>query len=185
MARPFKFIMMLTIVAGPLCADPPSLPASYPPMSNAAADDMAKTYAYCSGQRISVEWLSTKFPEMKADLFNAQQQFDIRFGVAVSAIDAILAKENTQWEQGRQPFLAKLRSDTESASVSEQDARAFLQEVEARSKGTLPSPFLETLLIYHPEFLREPPGEFSRGYRRTREGRRTEHPSASSAELAN
>lgn len=138
----------------------------YPKMSNAAADDMAKTYAFCMGQVLSVEALSRKFPELSSELARAQLEFDSSFKASVESIDAILSRENTRWESERPKFLDSLKRQIASTNVTFEQAKVFRQELSSRAEGEISSPYLETLLIYKPDFLRQPAEEFIRGYKR-------------------
>jgi len=144
-------------------ADSP-LPSTYPAMSNQAADDMAKTYAFCVGQQYSIEALEVRFPALEARLHRSQQRFESTFGSAVASIDAILSKENTHWNEGRRKLLDELRTQIKVDEVSLEDAKVYATEVENRAEGEIPSPFLETLLIYNPKYLRAPADEFLAGY---------------------
>ena len=143
------------------------LPPTYPKMTNAIADDMTGTFAFYLNQNLSIQYLARRFPELQTELARARDAFDRRFRPSINAIDAILAKENTRWQSDKPQFVEALREriELQVGSVTDDQARTFVAELEARSQGDIPSPFIETLLIYHPDMLKQPIEEFIRGYR--------------------
>ena len=58
----------------------------------------------------------------------------------------------------------QLDTTLKSQRISQDIAVQFLDEVESRAKGKIPSPILETLLNY--QFKERPANEFARGFKR-------------------
>lgn len=58
----------------------------------------------------------------------------------------------------------QLDTDHKSQQISQDVAVQFLDEVESRAKGKIPSPMLETLLSY--QFIERPFNELARGFKR-------------------
>ncbi len=139
----------------------------YPKMSNAAADDMVSTYAFYVGQVYSVQMLAQKFPALAPELTRAQYKFDSSFKASVDNIDSILRIENTRWAADKAKFLDLMKEKIDLTNVTLDQAKAFIVEVSARAEGKISSPFLETLLMYKPDFLRQPGEELIRGHKRT------------------
>lgn len=139
----------------------------YPKVTPAVYNDMAGTVGFYYGQLIILQQLSKKYPEMADDVARAQAQFDLSFKRSVDSIDAILTKENPKWpvdrEKGKQIAEPNARAEVETFSADK--ARAYIGEVLDRARGNMPSPYIETLLIYHPDLLNRPHEEFSRGFK--------------------
>lgn len=142
------------------------LPA-YPRMTHAAEEDMVKTYGFYMAQTYSLQYISKKFPELARDVIRIQAEFDYLFKSSLENIDAIMSKENQNWEAAKPQLVTALRKQVDDSNVTITEARAFIQEVSSRIKGKIPSPYLETLLIYKSSFMAEPALEFLQGYRRT------------------
>ncbi len=158
-----------------------SVPSQYPRMTNAIADEMTKTYSYYMFQLFLVQELSKKFPEMATDLSKAQLHFDRTFKPSIITIDAIMTKENTTWATDKPAFLETAKNKIASVNVTEAQAKAFVAELTSRANGKLTSPVLETLLIYNPDFLKQPAEEFICEYKQT--FRTKDHPKSKGIDL--
>ena len=62
--------------------------------------------------------------------------------------------------------MAKAMRLYEGKTWSEEEAKQALGEIESRISGNIPSPILETLLIFHPSYQRCPELEFDHGFKR-------------------
>lgn len=142
-------------------------PSSYAPISGAAADDMIRTYSFYIAQATAVQEFSLKFPELAPELSRAQARFDMAFKTSVENIDSILTKETARWAALKPTILENMRNLIVSSNVTQAQARELAREVSSRAEGKIQSPFLETLLIYHPVFLRNPSEIMTQGYKRT------------------
>ena len=141
---------------------------SYPAMTNEGFDHMAGTYGFYIGQAYSVEALAERFPDLRGRLSRAQASFDAEFAASVRNIDAILTAESRTWPNGaREELTEAVRSQLDLSTITRADADAFAEEVERRASGEIPSPYLETFLIYRPDFFERPAEEFFRAYRKT------------------
>lgn len=148
----------------------------YPAMTNEGANHMVSTFGFYAGQSRAVEGLARMYPDLAVDLRRAAAQFDLAFGRSVSNIDAVLQAELPSWEASREVLLGQIAEQVDPSGFSRAQAEASVVELEARARGEIPSPFLETLLIYHPDFIRHPSEELVRGYRETY--RTGDHPKA-------
>jgi hypothetical protein len=162
-----KLIILCSLALLPTPVFKAQQPSSYPKMTNEAANDMARTYSFYMAQAMAIQAFSKKFPELAPDLTRAQARFDMAFKPSVENIDAILTKENPYWASEKPVLLENMRKLIEANTVSLEQARVDVNEFYSRAEGKIPSPFFETLLIYHPAFLRVPSEEFIRGYIRS------------------
>lgn len=130
--------------------------------------DFHKAYGYCMGQKFRIEQIRQKFPEIADQAITAQLKFDSVFKPSYENIENELRKLlGDNWDAYK-TRLSKLLTDTfDPSRFSEQDAQAFIKEVSLRANGEISSPFLETLLTYHPEFQKNPAEEFIRGFVQT------------------
>jgi hypothetical protein len=130
--------------------------------------DLSKTHGFCLGQQFSIEHIQQQFPELAAQATKAQLEFDLVFQPAYENIRKILYNLAADKMQESENQLRNLVADKFKASpVSKQDALAFINLVSLRAKGKIDSPFLETLLIYHPEFEKDPALEYMQGFTQT------------------
>ncbi len=143
-------------------------PADYPKMTNQGFDDMAGTYFFYETQFMLVESYSAKFPSLANELNRAQVAFDTKFLDSIRNIDAILTIENRPWKSTKTEKLDEIaRIVTLTAKrATQEDARKLAVEISNKATGVIPSPYLETLLIYKPDFIRIPSEEFLSGYKR-------------------
>lgn len=141
----------------------------YPKMSNQAADDMAATWAFYKAQALLIQSYSEKFPMLSEELKVAQLFFDDKFADSIANIDAIMTTENRPWLSTKQELIQTLNKTVSLAKqeATYSQAKSLIEEVKKKAKGELPSPYLETLLIYKTDFLKRPPNEFLEGYKNT------------------
>ena len=145
----------------------PSRSEPQPPrLSNLLAEEMARAYAYCFGQELSIERLSNKFPQLRKRLLTAQLEFDLRFKPAVTTINQVLTEKNRPWVGSKADLQAALSKQINVKQMTPDQAEAYAAEVEKRARGEMPSPILETLLMFHPGYIREPAEEYLAGFKR-------------------
>lgn len=137
-----------------------------PRLSNLLAEEMARTYWYCIGQETSIELLVDKFPQLGKQLLAAQSEFDLKFKPAITTIDRVLIEKNRPWAGQKETSLANLRKQINLKDITLDQAQAYVAEIHKRARGEMPSPILETLLMFHPTYIREPAEEYLAGYKR-------------------
>lgn len=165
-----KVINILLIIVGGCFADISyGQPAAYPKMTNQGFDDMAGTYFFYQTQTMLVEEYSAKFPSLANELNRAQIAFDSKFLDSITNIDAILTIENRPWKSTKTEKLDEITRIVELAvqQATQADARKLAVEIGNKAAGILPSPYLETLLIYKTSFIRIPSEELLAGYKRS------------------
>ena len=126
--------------------------------------DLSKTMGFIIGQRTSLNHVANKYPALSPRAIKAEREFNLTFGVAEKNIEKslrnILIDEYSE-------YIATIEEEIKSISklqqVNQDIAVQFLDEVELRAKGKIPSPMLETLLHY--QFEERPAEELIRGFK--------------------
>lgn len=147
-------------------ATPSVLEPQPPKLSNSLATDMPRAYGYYFGQELSIERLSNKFPQLRKRLLTAQLEFDLRFKPAFKTIDQVLTEKNRPWVEDRANLQAEVSKQINVKQMTPDQAEAYAAEVEKRAKGEIPSPILETLLMFHPNYIKNPAEEYLAGFKR-------------------
>jgi hypothetical protein len=137
-----------------------------PKLGNLLADDMGRAYGYYLGQELSIERLSDKFPQLRKRLLTAQAEFDLRFMPAFKTIDRVLTEKNRPWVESRANLQAEVSKQINVKQMTPDQAETYAAEVEKRSRGEIPSPILETLLMFHPRYIKAPAEEYLAGFKR-------------------
>ena len=138
-----------------------------PPIKTTIAQDLAKTFGFCYGQRLSLTQLRQMFPDLDAQIMLTEMQWNSAFKEAEAGVEARLkAFGPDQWEDTRAKMIAQfepvLKQQNSKATV--EIAINFLEVVQQRAKGVLDSPNREMLLASHPKFVKSPELEFATGY---------------------
>jgi hypothetical protein len=144
-------------------------PADYPKMTNEGFDDMAGTYFLFNTQSLLAESYSAKFPFLAIEFNRAQNAFNTKFLDSITNIDTILTVENRRWKSTKNEKLDEITSIVALASkrATQEDARKLAIEISNKAAGIIPSPYLETLLIYKTDFIRIPADELLSGFKRS------------------
>ncbi len=144
-------------------------PADYPKMTNQGFDDMAGTYFFYQTRSMLVEAYSTRFPSLANELQRSQIAFDSKFADSITNIDSILTVENRPWRNTKTTKLNEITRivDLAAERATQDDAKKLAVEITKKATGIIPSPYLETLLIYKSDFIRIPSEEILAGYKRS------------------
>ncbi len=160
----YKILLLLLVSSNTLA----ELPQWYPAMTNEGADHMAQAYIFYRSQELAIESAIVQFPDLAEKLRATQASFEREFRPSIDLIDQILTARNRPWANGKAALEIRLQQQNERKSLSRPQAEFVIQEAERRPRGEgIPSPILETLLIYRPDFLRQPAEEFVREFKRT------------------
>jgi len=125
---------------------------------------LGEAYGYCLGQTLTLDGIARKFPKLSGKVKYAKYRFHDKFGKSVTNIKEIMeTKSQGRWKQVHAQIMSQLQDHLriESASMSYRDAVAFLDDVDRRTKGEIPSPILETLLILNPDYRENPAQEIA------------------------
>jgi len=125
--------------------------------------DLSKTLGFITGQDYSLNRIKSQYPDLAARVKIAELEFNTSFGIGkkgvTKALQGILKEK---YQENLKTMQAQIKEALSTQQLTHDIADGFIAEVVARAKGEIPSPILETLLIY--EFENSPSEEFSRGY---------------------
>lgn len=140
--------------------------------------DLSTALGFVFGQRLSLEFIKNKYPLLSSRSKIAYCKFNASFGSAEknmkNALRHIAGDRYNEVVSLIENSAAPTLSNLNSNQISFQDAVNYLDEIEARAEGNIPSPILETLLTY--QFEDKPAEEYIRGFRTIY--RTTGHPKA-------
>jgi hypothetical protein len=126
--------------------------------------DLSKTLGFVMGQRFSLNLIKVEHPELSLQVQKADLEFKSAFGTAEKNIQKAL---RDILKDGYSEYVASMDNQLESTLMSQQISKEialkFIDEVESRAKGGIPSPMLQTLLSY--QFEDRPADEFNRGFK--------------------
>ena len=130
------------------------------PLSN----DLSKTLGFIMGQRFSLNRIKNEYPLLSLQAQKAELEFKSTFGVAEKNINKSLKDLlKDKYQEYISTLDKELKDRVKSQQINQDIAINFLNEVESRANGEIPSPMLETLLNY--QFEARPSDEFTRGFR--------------------
>ena len=118
---------------------------------------LARTAGFHLGQRETLNRIRETYPDLETDVTKAEKAFAASFGRAVQAIEAELG------DGLREAVLKELKRRSLQVEVpTKEEGTAFIAKVEARARGEIESPFLETLLAY--QYKDAPHEELANGF---------------------
>lgn len=125
---------------------------------------MVLAYAFYLKQKMSLEFISGRFPRLRDYIESTVSEWDREFLPSVATIDSTLTSSlKDEWAKNKNELYEKyIRADY--SSVTETDAKQFIDEVNDRTFGHIQSPILETFLIWNPQYRKYPEKEFTDGY---------------------
>lgn len=126
---------------------------------------LSKTLGFVFGQKHSLTRIQSEYPALSARAQKAELEFSMSFGTAAKNIENAL---HNILKDEYPKYITAMKNEISvtlmSQPISYESATQFLDEVDSRARGELPSPILETLLHY--QYEDNPAGEFRSGYRR-------------------
>lgn len=142
-----------------------NFPVDFIPDSK-SIDHFSQTYGFIVGQNMSLPYIQKQFPELHTQCIKAQSEFDLEFGASFKNLGKILrVLLADKWSNFDTSLRTGIKVMLSKSVVSKQQALEFLKIVTSRSKGQIKSPFLETLLMCNPSFIKNPVEELSRGFK--------------------
>lgn len=129
-------------------------------------DRMEMTIAYYLVQLNSIEAISAKFPHLAVAAQDALREWNKEFYSSIKLIDSELEEHlSTDWTSKKDLMVLKY-SRADYTRIKEPDAKDYIFEVNKRAVGKIETPVLETLLIFNPQYIKEPDMEFTERYTR-------------------
>ncbi len=137
-----------------------------PKLTEELVDNMAKALGFWFGQEYSLEKIAELFPQLQARCILAKTAFDSKFGPAVKNMEQIFTDNFPDWPNARQQIIDSIIAQRDFQQVSYEEAEQYVIDVETRTQGQVPSPILETTLMLHPDYIRNPAREFLDGFKK-------------------
>jgi len=142
--------------------------------------DLSKTLGFVMGQRLSLNRIKVEYPTLSTRVQKVDLEFKSAFEIAEKNIEKALRdilKE--KYSEYLAAMKNKIKSTIITQKIDQKIAEQFLDEIESRTNGVMPSPILETLLNY--QFEDNPVDEFNRGFKKKYETKG--HPKAKGLDL--
>lgn len=133
-------------------------------------DEVAEAYGFVLGQEIALDLIMERYPEdLRRQAFEASYRFDQVFGPAYRHMDEVLTEQRPyEWEELKRVTSDRLKPILHyNIDASYDQALQFLTEVRHRTRGNMPAPVLETLLMFHPDYITRPEREMLDGFTKT------------------
>ena len=126
--------------------------------------DLSKTFGFIMGQRFSINRIKAEYPTLSSQIKMAELEFNSAFGSSEKNIEKELKDLfKDKYPEYISTMKKQLDTTLKSQQITQDIAVQFIEEVKLRAAGEIPSPMLETLLIY--QFKERPATEFSRGFK--------------------
>lgn len=133
--------------------------------SDAELNEMFKTYSYYIAQYIAYEEIIAKYPSLKVEATKAQTLWNISFKSSVDHIYTELKSNlGEKFDELEEKIISQGLSQTDFSKFTYEEAQIFIEEIKSRAKGNIPSPFIETLLIFNPKYQSNPDREMTDGF---------------------
>lgn len=128
-------------------------------------NEMYSTYAFCIGQETLINTIIQNYPSLKLDAIEALNKWNYKFNSTIMNIVEEL-KETLGNEKFDLVYEELYRKAGEiSISINSiEEAKDLISKINDRTNGNIPSPFLETLLIFNSTYQKYPEREISDGY---------------------
>ncbi len=136
----------------------------FPAQGKDSLENIMSAYAFYQGQRISVASVCEQYPSVAASLNLVQTKFENQFSPAIKHMEAFF--EQADATAVIKEEMKKSEDLYGGKTYSEEEAKQAVAQIESRTSGNIPSPILETLLIFHPLYQRFPELEFTHGFTR-------------------
>ena len=140
--------------------------------------DLTQSLGFIIGQRLSLGHIKNIYPSLNSRVEMVNHKFNVSFSYAeeniIRTLKAIYGDKSKEVISLIEKHAEFTVSGLNSSDISQEMAATYLNEVEARAQGNIPSPILETLLTY--QFEDRPADEFIREFRTTY--RTADHPKA-------
>jgi hypothetical protein len=165
--------------------DPAYLSEPEPPALNEELlGDIATAFGFRYGQNHSLNQIQREYSgtRIAAKARVSQLRFRSSFGDTYDFIDSLMTqKSGDEWSRAIRSVMEKNESVLEGNVIRRSEAEAFIETVNERIQGDLPSPTLETLLMFNPEYIERPEKIFDDGF--TKQYRTGGHPKSNGVDL--
>jgi hypothetical protein len=130
---------------------------------------LSQAYGFVLSQQASLEVIEKKFPLLRKDVKDAWFAFNsTALGESLNGVEKELSMLlGHKWVEYKKEMTAQIDSLFETQELTQEQAIAFLKEVNLRAKGDMPESILAVLLSAHPRFSINPEQEILNGWKQT------------------
>jgi hypothetical protein len=125
---------------------------------------MIQAYTFYLKQKLSLEYVISRFPNLKDKAEGAMNEWNREFLTAVTSIDSVLTISlKDEWKKNKDELYDKF-IHVDNSNVTEENAKEYINVVNDRSFGHIQTPVMETFLVWQPDYRIHPENEFTDGY---------------------
>ena len=119
--------------------------------------DMSRTYGYYLGQNYALDNIEKKYPSLKNEIFLVKNEFDLKYLKSIKEIEQFYIKNMSkkQWNDFKSTISNGIKKQL-NTNISYEEALESIQTGKARIKGDIESPVIETLLMFNPNYQKNP-----------------------------
>lgn len=119
--------------------------------------DMSRTYGYYIGQTYTLDNIKKKYPNLQNEIFLIKNDFDLKYLKSIKDIEQFFTKNMSkkQWSDLQKMVKDGIKKQL-NTNISYEESLEAIQVVKARIKGDIESPVIETLLMFNPNYQKNP-----------------------------
>ena len=119
--------------------------------------DMSRTYGYYLGQSYALENIEKKYPNLKNEIFLVKNEFDLKYLKSIKEIEQFFMNNQSkkEWNDLKSKVSNGIKKQL-NTNISYEEALESIQTGKARIKGDIESPVIETLLMFNPNYQKNP-----------------------------
>ena len=118
---------------------------------------MSRTYGYYIGQTYTLDNIKKKYPNMQNEILLIKNDFDLKYLKSIKDIEQFFTKNMSkkQWSDLQKMVKDGIKKQL-NTNISYEESLEAIQVVKARIKGDIESPVIETLLMFNPNYQKNP-----------------------------
>ena len=118
---------------------------------------MSRTYGYYIGQTYTLDNIKKKYPNLQNEIFLIKNDFDLKYLKSIKDIEQFFTKNMSkkQWSDLQKMVKDGIKKQL-NTNISYEESLEAIQVVIARIKGDIESPVIETLLMFNPNYQKNP-----------------------------
>ena len=118
---------------------------------------MSRTYGYYIGQTYTLDNIKKKYPNLQNEIFLIKNNFDLKYLKSIKDIEQFFTKNMSkkQWSDLQKMVKDGIKKQL-NTNISYEESLEAIQVVKARIKGDIESPVIETLLMFNPNYQKNP-----------------------------
>ena len=118
---------------------------------------MNRTYGYYIGQTYTLDNIKKKYPNLQNEIFLIKNDFDLKYLKSIKDIEQFFTKNMSkkQWSDLQKMVKDGIKKQL-NTNISYEESLEAIQVVKARIKGDIESPVIETLLMFNPNYQKNP-----------------------------